>query len=1079
MRRHRRSIARILPPLVAALLCLPWTADAGLYLEDFTSRTFCDTVATTARWDTLAGEISLHTLPSLAATIDTPGDAAAVAVSGNYAYVADGGSGLQVLDITDPANPTLAGGWDTPGTARDVVVEDNHAFVVDADQGLRVLDVSDPANPAPAGWYDTDDAWAVAVEGDFAYIADDLMFLVVDVSDPTDPASTPMANLPIPGGRGVAVAGNYAYVVTASAPGFRVIDITDPMSPVAAASLDALPSPSGLAVDGDVAFVADETLGLVAVDISDPTAPLAGGSAVVPGGAASVVVDGDLAYVTDRSGGLAVVDIVDPLAPEILRTAALPGTPAGVAIAGDHAYATCGATGVAILQRREDVYPLLEGSRNTQDNARDVAVYGNTAFVADLESGLAIIDISDPSSLGYPSYVDTPNKAMAVAVAGDHAFVVDREYGLHVIDVPDRAIVGSCSLFTINRAVAVDGDYAFVACGDDGLAVVDVRDPTDPTLATTVATPSDAFHVAISGNLAYVACGGQGLQIFNISDPTTPLLIGGCPEAYFAQDVAVDGDYAYVAGGSEELIIVVDVSDPTNPTRIADGDGADQADNIWVSGDRAYTTDWADERLHIYDVSVPWNPTHIGSYRTSHYALGLAVAGDLAFVAVAYDGLQVIRVAQSTAVTALDTAQSLDVEPVGEDIAFASLAATTTDSLRWELSADGGAHWTEVPSDATWTELPFPGSEFLWRSTLVYEVGGGIPTCIDLRIEWWNEEFPAIDSIVDIGNDQGGQVSLSWWRSRFDAVGSDMPIFEYAVYRRIDGALGAPAASTSADGRSERTSAKRTLSSPEASAPLTPPGDWHFVTTVPACGEEHYATVAPTLVDSTVANGMHWSVFFVSALTATPGVYFDSVPDSGYSVDNLSPEMPGDFAVEYGSGENHLAWSECEAVDFECFRVYRGTDPNFAPLPDNLIHSTGDVTWTDEVEHGWQYHYRITAVDVSGNESDPAAPGSVTGVDTPTTPNRFALHQNAPNPFAPGTTIRYDVPLEGGHVRIEIFDVAGRLVRVLVERTEPPGRKQTTWDGTDERGVRVAAGIYYYRLSAPGHSEARRMMVLR
>jgi hypothetical protein len=59
----------------------------------------------------------------------TPGLAEGVYVSGNYAYVADGGAGLRVIDVSNPANPREVGFFDTPGFAEDVYVSGNYAYV--------------------------------------------------------------------------------------------------------------------------------------------------------------------------------------------------------------------------------------------------------------------------------------------------------------------------------------------------------------------------------------------------------------------------------------------------------------------------------------------------------------------------------------------------------------------------------------------------------------------------------------------------------------------------------------------------------------------------------------------------------------------------------------------------------------------------------------------------------------------------------------------------------------------------------------------------------------------------------------
>ena len=118
-------------------------------------------------------------------------------------------------------------------------------------------------------------------------------------------------------------------------------------------------------------------------------------------------------------------------------------------------------------------------------------------------------------------------------------------------------------------------------------------------------------------------------------------------------------------------------------------------------------------------------------------------------------------------------------------------------------------------------------------------------------------------------------------------------------------------------------------------------------------------------------------------------------------------------------------------------------------------------------------------MDFAGNESEPASPGGVTGLDGPPIPERFALHPNVPNPFNPSTTIRYDVPAGGGHFTIEIFDVNGRLVRTLLSDEQTEGTKMITWRGDDGAGNDVSSGVYLCRMKAPGFEQTRKMLLLR
>jgi hypothetical protein len=209
-------------------------------------------------------------------------------------------------------------------------------------------------------------------------------------------------------------------------------------------------------------------------------------------------------------------------------------------------------------------------------------------------------------------------------------------------------------------------------------------------------------------------------------------------------------------------------------------------------------------------------------------------------------------------------------------------------------------------------------------------------------------------------------------------------------------------------------------------------------------------------------------------------MFFDSPPDSGYSVDDLAPLVPSSFVVSYNTGSgNTLSWDESPDADFQHFRVYRSSDPNFTPSPDNLAHSTTSTGWVDPDYDGGPMHYKTTALDYSGNESDAADPGTVTAAGNPKQPIEFALHPNAPNPFNPTTVIRYDIPHNGVVVRLHVYDIAGRLVRTLVNETQSAGRKSVTWDGRDDGGRSAASGVYFYRLTTPAFAKTQKMVLLK
>lgn len=101
---------------------------------------------------------------------------------------------------------------------------------------------------------------------------------------------------------------------------------------------------------------------------------------------------------------------------------------------------------------------------------------------------------------------------------------------------------------------------------------------------------------------------------------------------------------------------------------------------------------------------------------------------------------------------------------------------------------------------------------------------------------------------------------------------------------------------------------------------------------------------------------------------------------------------------------------------------------------------------------------------------------TLSAVDTPHT--RAWLAQNVPNPFNPITTIRFTLPARA-HATLAVFDIAGRHVRTLVDDVRGSGAHDVTWDGRDARGVAVASGLYFYRLTTPDIRVSKKMLLLK
>ena len=1095
---HTRPSSSIL--LYAAGLCAvvvssgPSRATSNQYVESFATTTYKDAVNTTAFWDIGTGELKLLPfVPSLVGTYDTPGSALGVAVAGDLAFVADAASGLRIISIANPASPSLVGFYNTPGFAFGVAVDGDLAFIADVASGLRIISIANPASPSPVGFYDTPgNAFGVAVAGDLAFVADDASGLrIINIMNPASP--TLVGFYDTPGNAfGVAVDGDLAFVADRTS-GLRIIDITNPASPSLAGFYDTPGDAQGVAVAGDLAFVCDGDAGFQIINIINPASPSLVATFNTTGFARGVEVAGDLAFVADDASGLQIIDITVPASPTLANTFDTSGAASHVVVDGDLAFVGDAFAGFQIVNITTQAMPRNIGIYNTPSFALDVAIAGDLAFVADDASGLRILDITNPASPTLVGFYNTPGFANGVAVAGDLAFVADLGEGLQVINITNPAsptLTGTYNTPGLARDVAVAGDLAFLADHDAGLQIINIANPASPTLTGTYNTPGWALEVAVAGDLAFVTDYDGGLQIINIANPASPTLTGTYHTQGTANGLAVVGDLAYVTNGASELRIL-NIVNPASPTLVGTCDVFFSVRDVAVAGDLAFVADY-ERGLQIVNVANPATPTFIETLY-AFCTLGVVVEGDLVFMAGEASGLYVMEVFNHSYHTRGNIGQSLQLDSADEMILRARLLGAKTAGVSLALSADAGTNW-QVFSNNAWTKMNFPGSDLLWRSTHTLTTPGLNPTVSDLQIDW-RFDVATIAGVLDIPGDQGGWVRLQMLRSGLDFVDElTLPISHYGVWRRSDGAVLATAltsASRADEIESSVADAYGALpivgyddrvfiqSAHDPMGDTFPPGTWELVQTIPALQQDTYLAAIPTEADSTV-NGMHHTVLVVTAHTTTPSIWYASPPDSGYSVDNSAPAVPTNFAIAYNTGSgNTLAWDPSPDDDFQIFRVYRSTDPNFTPSPATLVHATTSTGWVDPEYDGGGIHYAITALDYAGNESDPATASLVTSIEGPRVPEYAALYQNHPNPFNPVTVIRYDVPRGGGDVHLSVYDVSGRLVRELVSWRESPGEKTVRWDGRADAGVAVSTGVYFYRITIGKFTATRKMVLLK
>jgi hypothetical protein len=574
----------------------------------------------------------------------------------------------------------------------------------------------------------------------------------------------------------------------------------------------------------------------------------------------------------------------------------------------------------------------------------------------------------------------------------------------------------------------------------------------------------------------------------------------------YAQRVNASGAVQWTANG---VAVSTATGDQYSPTVVADGAGG------------AIVT-WEDDRSGNYDIYAQRvNASGAVQWAANGVAFSTAI-GDQQYPAIVSDGaggaivtwqdyrsgssydIYAQRVNASGIVqwtvdgVALCTAANDQRDPVivpdgagGATVTWADKRSGRNNIYAQRVNASGAVQWI-VDGVAICTTAAYP-EDFCRIATDC--AGGAIAVWEDGRNDWediyaqcinryghpgFGYEVPDGLAVKDVPGDQGGKLTIQWDASYLDLF-SPHSVLSYSVWRRL-AALGGAAL----DGKvllSADEGIPARLEGRETQCLLPESGyAWEWIASIPARQFERYAYTAQSLRDS-MGTDPGWQYFLVCAQTADPLVYYDSPIDSGYSVDNLDPYPPQHLAGARSDVPEglRLTWARNTENDFKWYAVYRGVTGDFVPGAGNLIASQRDTVYFDG-EWRWSsgYYYKVSAIDVHGNESSFAllAPEAVTGTETPKAPEATYLAQNFPNPFNPMTRITFGLK-EPTRVSLRIYDVAGRLVRVLVEGDRPAGLYAELWNGCDAVGRAAASGLYFYRLDAGSFTQTRKMILLR
>jgi hypothetical protein len=470
----------------------------------------------------------------------------------------------------------------------------------------------------------------------------------------------------------IEIADGLAYVVSRSdvgpvGPTLRILDLSDPSTPVEVGSLDTPIGAQDVEVVGGLAYITDRDIAgsMRIIDVSNPTAPVEIGAFASQFAAIDVEVVGNFAYLADQlfvprgnccGSAFRVIDVSNPAAPFQVSERFLPLM--GDMEASEGVVYTAG-WDLEALDVSNPATPALVGVEPGTYSDDIALVEGRVYTTAGLpkfdpstgeQYGLEIIDVADPTNpwrVGRGSATGS-----SIAVVDGHAYTSG--FGLDVADVSNPAApIGRGSIYSeFSKAVAVYGGYAYLAI-EDRLRIVDLSVPDTPALlgSAVVDEPSGrglANDVAVADGFAYLGVGDSrqrlspnGLRTFDVTDPSAPVALGAIHTVDAAMDVELEGGLAYVAAGVDGLRIF-DVTTPSAPTAAGGLALPGSSAKLELVGGIAYVVDRgirsaAPVALRVVDVSDPLTPVELGVVELADSTRacrtpGISVAQEVAYV---------------------------------------------------------------------------------------------------------------------------------------------------------------------------------------------------------------------------------------------------------------------------------------------------------------------------------------------------------------------------------------------------------------------------------------------------------------
>lgn len=235
--------------------------------------------------------------------------------------------------------------------------------------------------------------------------------------------------------------------------------------------------------------------------------------------------------------------------------------------------------------------------------------------------------------------------------------------------------------------------------------------------------------------------------------------------------------------------------------------------------------------------------------------------------------------------------------------------------------------------------------------------------------------------------------------------------------------------------------------------------------------------VFETIISATTKNGMKSSIY-VGATNQDPSLFDDTQP---FSISNeIRFTLDKNQSTRYFSADAQVhIWDAVvnSPEEHEKITIYWEMCSNEGEYVSYLIDTDNNVriAMHEQTEYVFsarrQHHFKI----IAGTSA--SVKNALMDLDK-NLPTVFALRQNYPNPFNPTTTIDFEIA-QSGNIELAIYNLLGQRVKVLNSGFYRTGFYKTVWDGTSDKGIRVASGVYLYRLQTPATTITKKLLLIK